>query len=112
LQMQATEILIANSGLPRTTNLPLGSDISPDDGRLDLFVILVRTALDYLRLARNVLLGRKGRDANIRHLRVQSELVIDANRPLPVQADGDVIGWTPVHVQVANNALKVIVPPN
>jgi diacylglycerol kinase (ATP) len=112
LQVRAMEILIANGALPRMTDLPLGSDVAPDDGRLDLFILLARTALDYLKVAGNLLLGRQGRDATIRHLRAQRDLVIDANRTLPVQADGDVIGQTPVHVRVVNNAVKVIVPPD
>ncbi|HZU77984.1 MAG TPA: diacylglycerol kinase family protein [Dehalococcoidia bacterium] len=36
---------------------------------------------------------------------------VDTETPLPVQADGDVIGTTPTQLRVAPGALRVIVPP-
>jgi diacylglycerol kinase family enzyme len=37
---------------------------------------------------------------------------LDANRRLPVLGDGDIIGHTPMQVQVVPQALQVIVPAN
>jgi diacylglycerol kinase (ATP) len=39
------------------------------------------------------------------------EVRIEANRPVPVQGDGEVIGTTPVTVKLIPRALNVIVPP-
>jgi diacylglycerol kinase (ATP) len=46
----------------------------------------------------------------VRFLSAERSIAINADRPLPVQADGDVIGQTPVHVQVVPKAVQIIVP--
>jgi diacylglycerol kinase (ATP) len=81
-----------------------------DDGRLDVFVLRARTTPDYLRVVWGLLLGRQKRDPNVRFLSAERSIAINVDRPLPVQADGDVIGQTPIQVQVVPNALQVIVP--
>ncbi len=35
---------------------------------------------------------------------------MNADRPLPVQADGEILGETPVQIQVVPDAVRVIVP--
>jgi len=46
----------------------------------------------------------------LRYLSAERSIVVSADRPLPVQADGEIIGETPVRVQVAPAAVRVIVP--
>jgi diacylglycerol kinase family enzyme len=57
-----------------------------------------------------MLLGQHRRDPNIRYMSAERSIVIDADRALPVQADGEIIGQTPVQVQVDPSAVQVIVP--
>jgi diacylglycerol kinase family enzyme len=46
----------------------------------------------------------------VRYLRPGGEIVIETRRPLPVQADGEIIGETPVEVEIVAAAVRVIVP--
>jgi diacylglycerol kinase (ATP) len=70
----------------------------------------VRTVPDYLRLIWNILLGQQKRDPDVRYLSAERSIIINTDQPLPVQGDGEVIGHTPVQVQVAPKAVDVIVP--
>ena len=109
-RLRASEVLIVNSGGLGEPYFHWEPHIHLDDGRLDVFVLRARTAPDYLRVVWGLLLGRQKRDPNVRFLSAERSIAINADRPLPVQADGDVIGQTPIQVQVVPNALQVIVP--
>ena len=87
-----------------------GPHIRPDDGRIDVCVISARTVIDYLRVLWNLLRGQPKRNRNVRYLSATRSILISADRPLPVQADGEIIGETPVQVQVVPHAVRVIVP--
>jgi diacylglycerol kinase family enzyme len=108
--VDGSEVMILNCGSLGEPYLRLGRDIHLDDGRLDLFILRGRTALDYPRVAVNVLLGRERSDPSLTYLRAGSTIRIDVQGQLPVQADGDFIGHTPVEVNVVAGAVPVIVP--
>jgi len=108
-RVRAAEIVVANSSTAGYVNLRWGPHIRLDDGMLDVCIVRARAALDYFKIAWN-LLRRQKRDPRVRFLRVRESIVIDAARPLPVEADGDVIGPTPVRIQFVPAALRVIVP--
>jgi diacylglycerol kinase family enzyme len=42
-------------------------------------------------------------------LKVQQKITIETGRPLPVQADGEIVGFTPVQVEVAPGAVQIFV---
>jgi YegS/Rv2252/BmrU family lipid kinase len=109
-RLRASEVLIVNSGGLGEPYFHWEPHIHLDDGRIDVFVLRARTAPDYLRVVWGLLLGRQKRDPNVRFLSAERSIAIKVDRPLPVQADGDVIGQTPIQVQVVPNALQVIVP--
>ncbi len=81
-----------------------------DDGLLDVWVFRGRGLMAATVHAANVLLGRHARDPGARFYRC-STLSISARTCLPVQLDGDYVGTTPVTLQVAPGALRVLVPP-
>ncbi|MGC8640589.1 MAG: hypothetical protein ACP5XB_12005 [Isosphaeraceae bacterium] len=76
----------------------------------------VATDLDALRvfvLVRvvwSVVRGRHREDWAIEYLTAERAVAIHADRPLPVHGDGEVIGETPLEVQVVPRALAVAVP--
>ncbi|RPJ52261.1 MAG: hypothetical protein EHM21_00630 [Chloroflexi bacterium] len=49
-------------------------------------------------------------DSKLRYLDVRESLEVESDQPMPVQADGEVIGKTPVRVKMVPKALRVIVP--
>ena len=107
---RATQVLVANCGMLGQPPFRWGPDIRPDDGRIDLCVIRARHLFNYVALAWHVLLGQHRRDRNVRYEVVERAVKIEASRPLPVQADGEIIGDTPVEVTLVPRAVRVIVP--
>jgi diacylglycerol kinase (ATP) len=110
LRPRAAQVLIANGGVLGIPPFRWGPNIRPDDGRIDLCIVSARTLMDYLRLAWHTLLGQHHLDRNVRYLSAARSIVISADRELPVQADGEIIGQTPVQVHVVPDAVSVIVP--
>jgi YegS/Rv2252/BmrU family lipid kinase len=107
---RAAQVLIANGGTMGMQPLRWGPHIRPDDGQVDVCIISARTLFDYLRVGWHMLRGQHERDPNIRYLSATRSIVINADRPLPVQADGEIIGPTPVQVQIVPDAVRVVVP--
>jgi YegS/Rv2252/BmrU family lipid kinase len=110
-QIRASEVVVLNAGAVGGTPLRWGPHIRPDDGRLDIALVRGRTGLDYIRLVWTFLLGRQN-EAPIHFLQAEREVEIDSDRPLMVQADGEVIGQTPVRARLLPDAIRVIVPPS
>jgi YegS/Rv2252/BmrU family lipid kinase len=107
---RAAQVLIANGGVLGVSPLRWGLHIRPDDGQVDVCVISARTLFDYLRVGWHVVFGQHDRDPNIRYVSATRSITIDADRPLPAQADGEIIGQTPVQVRVVPDAVRLIVP--
>jgi diacylglycerol kinase (ATP) len=109
-QWRASEVMIINSSGIGQPYIRWGADLQLDDGRLDVFVVRTRAALDYLILAWNTLRSRQRHDPSVDYFNAEHRVDIDCDRMLPVQADGDVIGHTPVQAHVVPAAVQVIVP--
>jgi YegS/Rv2252/BmrU family lipid kinase len=107
---RASQVLVANGGILGQPPFRWGPNIRPDDGRVDVCIVRARTLLDYMELAWHVLLGQHRRSPNVRYLAAERAVIVRTRRPLPVQADGEIIGETPVQVKVVPHAVRVIVP--
>lgn len=107
---RASEIVIANCGILGQPPFRWGPDIEPDDGRLDVCIVRAQTMLDYLSLGWHVVRGQHNQSPNVRYLKARRQIVIETSRPMPVQADGEIIGETPVQIQLVAAAVRVIVP--
>ncbi len=107
---KASQVLVANTGMMGQPPFRWGPNIRPDDGRLDLCIVRARTLLDYAGLFRHVVLASHKQSPNVRYEVVDQFIVLDAKHPLPVQADGEILGDTPVRVEVVPAALRVVVP--
>jgi diacylglycerol kinase family enzyme len=110
VRVRAWQVAVANAGALGSPFLRWGRNIRYDDGRLDLVLVTVRGPLDYVRLAWRLALGQYGRDPALKYLRVGQQVTIVSDRPLPVQADGELVGTTPVQVRVVPKAIRVVVP--
>jgi YegS/Rv2252/BmrU family lipid kinase len=110
-RVRASQIVVANSGVLGQPPLRWGPDIRPDDGRLDVCIVRARNLVDYLKIFWYVVSGQHHRSPNVRYLGARSSVTI-ANRRgrLPVQGDGEIIGTTPVTVEVVQQAVAVLVP--
>ncbi len=110
LRPRAAQVLVANGGVLGMPPFSWGPHIRPDDGRIDVCVLSARALSDYLRVGWQVLIGHRRRGQHIRYYSAERSVVIDADRPLPVQADGEILGETPVQVRVVPDAVAVVVP--
>jgi diacylglycerol kinase family enzyme len=108
--LRATEVTVANCDFIGDIPWPWAPTILPDDGKLDVCLVLVPTAAESIRSGLRVMRHRRKPVPNVRWLRARRSVRIEPNRRLPVQGDGDLIGETPVEVTVLPDAVRIIVP--
>ena len=82
---------------------------SPDDGTLDVVMVEDVPKLRFLRLLPTVFKGEHVRQRAV-HVSRAREVVVTADRPFTMYADGDPIAELPATVGVLPGAVKVIVP--
>ena len=109
IERRAAAVLFANFGTILEERLTFGPDIAVDDGMLDCCIFSPSNLRDALRIMWRVtrrdfrpdsaLLYRKGR-----HFRLETVPI------LPLQADGELLGVTPVDISVEPLAAHLLVP--
>ena len=107
---RAVEVMIANSGAIGDPSLRWSPQVKLNDGRIDVCIVRAKSVLDYLRLTWAVLLGRQRHEPHLQHLIAERDVAVNTSSHLPVQGDGDFIGWPPVAVEVVPGAVQVVVP--
>jgi diacylglycerol kinase (ATP) len=107
---RASQVVVANVGTLGQPPFRWGADIRVDDGMLDVCVVKAKTLLHYSALFWHVVTGKHRADPNVRYDRARHSVAITSNKPTLVQADGEVLGETPVRIEVVPGALRVIVP--
>lgn len=105
-RLRAHTVSVFDAGSFTFAGVPLGPEARPDDGLLDVTVLrrpgALGTLLDVARLA----FGRSVAPA----ARQVRELRIEADPPLPVHADGEVLGETPVTIRVLPTQARILRP--
>lgn len=109
-RIRAASVFITNIAAVGLHPLYWGPHIRPDDGKLDICIIKAHTVLDYLKIIRFALLGQQQRNPRIKYLTARCTVEVSTNRPLPVQADGEIIGQQSVAVKFVPQAIHLIVP--
>jgi len=110
-EVRASELVIANAGKIGLFDLEWQEAIDPYDGRLDLAIVRARSLADYARLIWAILRNQQRQSAHIQFYRIQNELRIDAERPLPFHGDGEILDVEiPVTAVVVPRVLRVMVP--
>lgn len=108
IETEGMTCIIANSGSMGTPLFSLSSDIRVDDGLLDVLVIRKADLPSLVSLAASVVGGQEN-EATLQHWQV-GRVTLAADPPLRIQADGEIIGETPVAAEVLPSAVQVIVP--
>jgi YegS/Rv2252/BmrU family lipid kinase len=107
---EATDVLISNcGGLARVLH-PNGPIIEMDDGQVDVCVICMKNPLEYPLYYLGKTLFPDHETRIVHDLPARCTVTIRSDTPIAVQADGDVVGTTPVTINVYPSALSVIVP--
>jgi len=103
------DVLIANAGTLGTPLLHWSPEICPTDGHLNLVVLEVDSPLDVLKATWRLLLNLPRNEPPLVLYNVYRSCRVATARPAPVQADGEIIGNTPVVVKVVPRAVTVLV---
>ncbi len=110
VNVEAAEILVANGNVLKEGPPLFGSREAYSDGKLEVNILTAYDASDYIKLAWDVLVDAQESD-KVKDLTVRGRITLDVvGKPMPVQADGELIGKTPVEVILVPKALNVIVP--
>ena len=109
LKYRAAEIAIFNCGIIAKSLYPQGPDISVDDGRLNVWVLNAKTIQDYPWYLFQMITKRPAKHLS-HFVTAEKKISIKSDVPVPVQADGDIIGMTPIEIEVLHGAIEVIVP--
>jgi len=80
-----------------------------DDGYLDVYVFKGSNTFDAVRQLVTVLAGKHLQDPTIETYRARS-VIVRADKPLPLQIDGEPWGYTPVEISVRPRILRVLMP--
>ena len=78
----------------------------PGDGVLDVLVFKGPKS-DAFTMIPRVYRGEHVPHDHVEELRVRNELVIEADRPLPIEADGEVLGTTPATFEVLPQPIRM-----
>ncbi len=93
--------------------VPLAPDARLDDGLLDVVLFEGADPLQFAAHVARVLAGQHRRDPAVRMHQVRTLRVESLGPPLPVQADGDPCGTTPLDVTLEPRALLALgLPPS
>jgi diacylglycerol kinase family enzyme len=110
-RVRASEILVSSGEILRDLAVPVGPPSTFCDGRIEVYIVKARSVWNYLAVVWNMLFRREERRPGMLHIPVHSMVRIDSGETkLPVQADGDPLGLTPVEVHLLPQAVQVIVP--
>ena len=110
MSFRALEVMVANSPIIGLKAIQLDPDIRMDDGKLNLCRIHANNPREFFGLAMNILLGKQREDPRVSCFEVHDKVAIRARRKLPVQADGDFIGYLPILVKIHPKALHIVTP--
>jgi diacylglycerol kinase (ATP) len=106
---RASEVMVANAGILGLEPFHLDPAISLDDGYLDVCVVAARNLAEIQQFIFDILTGQGRLNPRFSCFRAQHEITIETGQPMPVQADGEVVGMTPVEIEVMPKAVVVIV---
>ncbi len=87
----------------------LFNEADPQDGLLDICVFKHMNYLHLMRYFRGALFGSLSTFTDVDYFKAR-KLVVRANRDVPLEADGELIGHAPVEFSVRRRKLKVLVP--
>jgi YegS/Rv2252/BmrU family lipid kinase len=106
---QATTIMVANFGALLSDRITLGPEIQSDDGVLDVCVFSPRSVLDAFRIMWRLLRRDFSSHPAMRYRR-GSRIRIETTPPCEAQADGELIGRTPLDIVVEPLSVRLLVP--
>ena len=109
-RVRASEVIAANAGAIGYKPIRWGSQVRPDDGKVDLCYVRVLSIPGFLSLIGGMVLGRQEHLEELTCNSASEFIEIHSRSRIPVQGDGEEIGYTPVRIEVISHSLHVITP--
>lgn len=109
MTVRAVEIMISNTTLLEKPPYIFGPPDTLIDGQLEVYLVTARRFRHYLQMGWDLLRRRKSTE-KVHHFAAQRSVRVESEHAHLVQADGELIGRTPVEVQIVPRALRVVVP--
>ncbi len=110
IKVRATELMVINSSIIGFGELPTVLEIYPDDGKVEIIALRAPTIFGLGLIAANILIGRQRKTPGFVSFSANQKISIRTRRRLVVQADGEIIGHTPVDITLHHASVDVIVP--
>ncbi len=110
VKKRAVDLVVANIPLFLSTRFTLDNKIALDDDLMDIIILRPRFLKDFVALffrflsKKNTTLGE-----DVFSKFQAKELKVTNHKPLPIHADGEIVGKSPVVIQVASQCLTVVV---
>lgn len=108
VEIEGITCMICNSGNVGQPGLSLAPSISVSDGLLDVVVIRGSDVGSLLSVIASVVRGNEDAEP-LQHFPAK-DIKVRIDPPQPVQADGELMGETPVEITVVPQAVRVIIP--
>jgi diacylglycerol kinase (ATP) len=105
----ATTILVANFGALLNERITLGPMIQSDDGVLDVCVFAPRSVFDGMHIMWRLLTRNFAAHPAMSYRR-GSVIRVETDPPCEAQADGELIGMTPLDITVEPLVVRLLVP--
>ena len=108
-EVETSSVLVANFGLVLGDLVCFGEEIGHRDGLLHVCLYSPRSVLDAVRIFWRMVRGGVSEDRCVRVLPGR-EIRVETDPPRPMQADGELLGLTPVDIRVEPNAVRLLAP--
>ncbi len=109
MKMRAVEVMAVSASLGGVGELRSHEVFHPGDGKVEVCAIRARTFGQGVMVILRFVAGQSGKNAGILYHRAEHTFSVQTRRRLPVQADGEIVGWTPLEGEVVPHAVEVIV---
>jgi len=109
VKARAVLAMIANTGSILGGRFAIGPNVKPDDGELDLCLYMPQHPREVFAVFWKLLRRDFTPDPLMQFVRGRS-FRLESDVPVPVQADGDIVGETPIEITVAPKAVEFLVP--
>ena len=112
MQVRAVEVIVSNAVIGKNPPFFLyGERQGYLDGRLEVNILTAEKTGEFINLAWELLLNPAETKSNLHEFSVKNSIWLDVEGPaMTVQGDGEIIGETPVEIQLVPKAVRIVVP--
>lgn len=106
-QARSSLVLVANSAALLHSNIQIVRDVSRTDGAFEVLIYTARNPVELAWAGVVSMTGHVDKVGQAIRLRGKS-ITIESDPPAPTEIDGEVIGETPMHIDVLPRAIELI----